>query len=215
MENLLNTIRQKRSFTKRDREQPGRLPGLKPVAIIDIGSNSVRLVVYEGLIRVPTQLFNEKEMCELGRVVAETGDIDEASIAHTCEVLARFRLLCKEMKVAAVYPIATAAARDARNSAEFITRASRALGSPIRLISGAEEARLAALGVISGFWHAEGIVGDMGGGSLELLQTDHDEPRDGITLPLGALNLRAASGNNIAKAREVAARELEKVSFLA
>ena len=92
----------------------GRLPGAKPTAIVDIGSNSVRLVAYEGLTRAPTPIFNEKTLCGLGKGVATTGALAEEGVARALEALRRFRKLCEFMQIEDVRPVATAARQRGR-----------------------------------------------------------------------------------------------------
>lgn len=159
-----------------------------PVGIIDIGSNSVRFVAYGGSERVPSMLFNEKVMAGLGRGLAETGELSQPAMDVAIEALARFRVLAKEMKLAKVHAVATAAVRDASNSREFMTRARKA-GIEPRIIPGEEEARLSALGVISAIPHARGVVADLGGGSLELTPIADGKPGEGVSLPIGVLRL--------------------------
>src|SRR3954447_19744008 len=118
------------------------------VAIVDIGSNSVRLVVYQQISRAPSVLFNEKTASGLGRGVATTGLLPREGVASALAALARFRALCRIMRVDDLRAIATAAARDARNGPEFLADAEAALGAPVELLYGAGEARLAALGVV-------------------------------------------------------------------
>jgi exopolyphosphatase / guanosine-5'-triphosphate,3'-diphosphate pyrophosphatase len=129
----------------------GRLSFGAPVAIVDIGSNSVRLVVYEHLSRSPTPIFNEKEMAGLGRGVASSGELAIDAVEKALKALQRFRILWEAMDVRDVRVIATAAARYARNGPAFIEQAEAICGRPIELISGDREANLSALGVISGF----------------------------------------------------------------
>jgi len=178
----------------------GRLPALKPVAIIDIGSNSVRLVAYEGRTRSPAALFNEKALCGLGRGVASTGKMDKAAVASALAALQRFRGLCDVMQIDDVHVLATAAVRDASNGERFIQKAEEILRRPVSLLAGAREAELSALGVASGFWKPDGVVGDMGGGSLELVEIVHGALRPGLSLRLGGLALQDASGASLKKA---------------
>src|SRR5580658_4605118 len=147
----------------------GRLDHGPPIAVIDIGSNSVRLVVYEGMVRSPTELFNEKALCGLGREVQSTGLLAADAVEHALATLKRFRALCDRMGVQKTFAIATAACRDAKNGRAFIRFAERILKTGIDVLSGAREAELTALGVISGVHRADGVVGDLGGGSLELV----------------------------------------------
>ena len=147
----------------------GRLQDRRPISIIDIGSNSIRLVVYEGIARSPTVLFNEKMLAGLGRGIVTTGKLDSEAVTRSMEEFRRFRALSEQAGAKDLHVIATAAAREAENGPDFIHRAEAVLGTKIRVLSGREEARYSALGVISGFHPANGVAGDLGGGSLELV----------------------------------------------
>jgi exopolyphosphatase / guanosine-5'-triphosphate,3'-diphosphate pyrophosphatase len=175
----------------------------RPVAVVDIGSNSVRLVVYDGLRRSPTPFFNEKILCGLGKGIAITGSLNEAATVRAIAALKRFRALSKQMKCEEVFAVATAAAREASNGKDFIEEAEKALGAKIHILTGKEEARYAALGVIAGIPEADGIVGDLGGGSLELIDVRDGQLFDGVTLPLGPLRLIDMSGDNMVRARKL------------
>src|SRR5258708_55908 len=167
----------------------GRIDNGPPVAVIDIGSNSVRLVVYEGLTRSLTPIFNEKVLAGLGREVLTTGLLAADAVDKALAALTRFRALCDAMSVGKVLAIATAACRDARNGPAFIVQAAKACGAPIDVLSGKREAELSALGIISGFHKPDGIVGDLGGGSLELTDVRGHRAQSGGTPPLGGLAL--------------------------
>jgi exopolyphosphatase/guanosine-5'-triphosphate,3'-diphosphate pyrophosphatase len=164
--------------------EPGR------TAIIDIGSNSIRLVVYQGSARLPATLFNEKVLAGLGRSLNETGAIDAAALAMARVALARFALLAREMQVSELRTVATAAVRDASNGQELID-AAEAMGLEVELLSGEEEATAAGLGVLSAIPEADGIVGDLGGGSLELVRVVAGTITDRLSLPLGVLRVGA------------------------
>ncbi|CAM5767739.1 exopolyphosphatase [Labrys miyagiensis] len=192
----------------------GRICQGPPIATIDIGSNSVRLVVYEGLTRSPTSIFNEKVLAGLGRGVMMTRRLDPAAVAKAYAALVRFRALCDTMGVKELYVLATAAARDADDGEEFIARASEICRTQIEVISGKREARLSAYGVISGFHMPDGVVGDMGGGSLELIDVHGHRAGAGMTTPLGGLALQDASVQNIRKASKIAQDWLEKAEPL-
>ena len=187
----------------------GRLSFGDTIAIIDIGSNSVRLVVYEMLARAPAQVFNEKEMAGLGRQVATTGRLAPEAVAKALDALVRFRILCAAMKVGTLRVIATAAARDASNGPEFIAQAEKAIGQPIELISGSREAYLSGLGVISGFAEPRGVVGDLGGGSLELITVEGDEVGQGVSLPIGGLALMDKSMGQLKIAERIVREQLD------
>jgi exopolyphosphatase/guanosine-5'-triphosphate,3'-diphosphate pyrophosphatase len=159
-----------------------------PVGIIDIGSNSVRFVAYGGTERVPSVLFNEKLMAALGRGVARNGKLDDQAMELTLRALARFRQLAKEMGLKRLHTVATAAIRDASNGKAFLKQITE-IGLKPRLISGDEEAELAGLGVVSAIPQANGVVADLGGGSLELIGAARGAVGEGVTLPLGVLRL--------------------------
>jgi exopolyphosphatase / guanosine-5'-triphosphate,3'-diphosphate pyrophosphatase len=178
-------------------------PKYRPVAVVDIGSNSVRLVVYDGLRRSPTPVFNEKILCGLGKGIAITGKLDASGVVRAIAGLKRFKALTRQIGCDQVFAVATAAAREAENGEAFIKDAEKALGSDIHVLTGKEEARYAALGVIAGVPDADGVVGDLGGGSLELIDVREGKLFDGITLPLGPLRLIDMSGDNMNRARKI------------
>lgn len=159
-------------------------------AIIDIGSNSIRLVVYDGAARLPAILFNEKVMAGLGRSLAETGAIDKASLTVATTALARFASLAREMDVDSIRTVATAAVREASNGGELLAIA-RSIGLDVELLSGEAEALGAGYGVLSGIPEADGIVGDLGGGSLELVRVVAGTVTDRVSFPLGVLRIGA------------------------
>ena len=158
-------------------------------AIIDIGSNSVRLVVYNGPKRAPAVLFNEKVMAGLGAGLAETGRLSDSAMALSLTALRRFKMLVSEMSVSHLRVVATAAARDASNARAFLNDIA-AIGLNVEVLSGDEEARAAGFGVISAIPEADGIVGDLGGGSLELIRIRNGAVHECVSLPLGVLRLR-------------------------
>jgi exopolyphosphatase/guanosine-5'-triphosphate,3'-diphosphate pyrophosphatase len=197
-------------------EQPARsrLDHGPPVAVIDIGSNSVRLVVYEGLARSPTPIFNEKLLAGLGRQVQTTGLLAPDAVRAALHALGRFRALCDTLQVRHVFGIATAACRDARNGAAFIAEAERICRIRIDILSGRREAELAALGVVSGVHEPDGLTGDLGGGSLELIALRGSKTRRGLTLPLGGLALKDSSGASRKRAERIVDRALSGVPLL-
>ncbi len=192
----------------------GRLDLGPPVAVIDIGSNSVRLIIYEGLTRSPTPLFNEKVLAGLGRQVQSTGLLPADAVDKALAALGRFRALCDTVGVANLWGLATAACRDANNGRAFIAEAERICGTKIDVLSGKREAKYAALGVISGIHHPDGIVGDLGGGSLELVDVRARRIREGVTLPLGGLALQDISSKSLKKADKFVKKALADVPEL-
>ena len=184
------------------------------VAVIDIGSNSVRLVVYERMARSLISVFNEKTLCGLGREVQSTGLLAPDAVDKALTSLKRFHALCKIQKVGRVYAIATAACRDATNGPDFIAKAERICGTRIEILSGPREAKLSALGVVSGIHKPDGIVGDLGGGSLELVDVRGHQVRGGVTLPLGSLALQDLSHKSLKRAERIVKNELSEVARL-
>ncbi len=159
-------------------------------AIVDIGSNSIRLVVFGGAPRAPVVLYNEKIMAGLGNGVVGTGTLDPATVATALAGLTRFAALLGRMELDSLQVVATAAVREASDGAEFI-QAVRALGLPAMLLDGDAEAIASGYGVISGLPQADGIAADMGGGSLELVRVSGGEVGQRASFPLGSLRVAA------------------------
>ena len=157
-------------------------------AIIDIGSNSIRLVVYDGPRRIPFVLFNEKVMAGLGAELGQTGLIAQDAMARGLAALERFGRLSMEMAADDILVVATAAVRDAGNGQEFIDRAAE-LGLAVRVLSGQEEGIASAHGLLSGMPDADGIMGDLGGGSLELVRISDGKVGAAVSLPLGVFRI--------------------------
>ncbi|WP_121117006.1 Ppx/GppA family phosphatase [Croceibacterium ferulae] len=159
-------------------------------AVIDIGSNTVRLVVYAGSVRAPEVFLNEKVSARLGQDLSSTGLMPEAAMQSALTMLARFATILADLDIQDVQTVATAAVRDARNGPEFLARVTE-LGLSPRLLSGREEAQTSAMGVIGAFPGATGTVADLGGGSLELVRIGEGQSHGGTSLPLGTLRLPA------------------------
>ena len=193
-------------------DRPGSDSGQR-VGVVDIGSNSIRLVVFDGLQRGAIPVVNEKELCGLGLGLARNGRLSDAAMACTQASVARMTRLAEAMGVTRLDFLATAAVRDARNGPKFAAALERTAGQPVRVIDAAEEARLSSLGVVSGFVGANGIMGDMGGGSLELAAIKGDRIGDYTTLPLGALRLIDRGGVS-KSARLRIDRKLDGVEWL-
>lgn len=187
---------------------------LEPLAVIDIGSNSVRLVVYDGLVRSPTPIFNEKVLCGLGRSLASTGKLGQEGITRALAALARFQAVCRILGVKSINAVATAAVRDASDGQEFISRSEAVLRARVQTLTGDEEARYAAYGILMGFNEPDGLAGDLGGGSLELINIEGAQLRQATTLPLGGLRLIDVSGGNLDRAIELADARIDQVPWL-
>jgi len=166
------------------------------------------------LTRAPTPIFNEKVLAGLGRQVQTTGLLAQDAINKALEALQRFRALCDILHVRRIWAIATAACRDARNGASFIRQAERICRTPITVLSGKREANLTAFGVISGMYKPDGIVGDLGGGSLELVDVHGMRVRSGLTLPLGGLALQDIAGKSIKRAEQFVEDTIHDVDML-
>ena len=176
-----------------DRDRPGP-PGR--IAVVDLGSNSLRLVVFDRLGTTLTPLLNEKVMCSLGRGIARTGRLNPDGTALALDNLQRFVALARALSADHLAIIATAAVREAGDGRAFAAEAERSCGVPVRIIAGTEEARLSAAGVLAGIRGANGVVADLGGGSVELVPVDAGAGAAGvpaigagISLPIGALRL--------------------------
>jgi exopolyphosphatase/guanosine-5'-triphosphate,3'-diphosphate pyrophosphatase len=187
---------------------------LEPVAVIDIGSHSVRLVVYEGAVRSPAPLFNEKVPCGLGRNLATTGRLNEEGVQRAIVALARFRGITHNLQVRNVTAVATAAVREASNGPAFIDAAEATLGFSVQLLSGDREAELAAYGIEMGFRDPNGIAGDLGGGSLELVDIAGGVRRASATLPLGGLRLQDEAGRRLDRALEIVDEHVGRLPWL-
>lgn len=185
-----------------------------PIAIVDIGSNSVRLVTYEAVTRTPAILHNEKSICGIGRNMVTTHRLHAAGIEMALGALSRFRLLADSFGIRHRLAVATAAARDATNGPEFIAAAQAAWGSPIRVLSGEEEARVAAEGVLAGIPDAAGLAGDLGGGSLDMVTLSEGTTGAAMTLPFGPLRLMDAARHDPERARAIVDSGLKDLDVL-
>lgn len=173
----------------------------RQAAVIDIGSNSVRLVVYRVDGRALWTIFNEKALAGLGRDLPATGRLSPEGVETAIASLRRFRAVLDGWHPSDMHVVATAAVRDAADGPAFLRRIRQEIGLTVRLLSGEEEARYAALGVIAGQPDAEGVVGDMGGASLELVRLEHGAPDAGVTLPLGPFSLGAPGPLSVERVR--------------
>lgn len=171
------------------------------VGVIDIGSNSVRFVVYDGLKRVPRQLFNEKTSCGLGHGVAETGKLDKDAKEKTRRCMRRYMHLARTIGLKSLYAVATAALRDASDGREFVRELEKENKLKIDIISGEREAYLAAQGIIASMHQPDGVAADLGGGSLELVELADTAITHQKTMPLGTLRILDECGSDPDKMR--------------
>src|ERR1700692_683679 len=178
---------------------PDPLAAAERIGVIDLGSNSLRLVVFERLGAAVFPLFNEKVMCGLGRGISSTGRLNPEGVALALVNLRRFVAFAHAIAVDHLAVLATAAVRDASDGEAFAAEVERQCRVPVKIIDGAEEARLSAAGVLAGIPDADGIVADLGGGSVELvgvrpagllaINDATGQVGRGISLPLGPLRL--------------------------
>jgi exopolyphosphatase / guanosine-5'-triphosphate,3'-diphosphate pyrophosphatase len=185
-------------------------------AVVDLGSNSVRLVVYEGRCRNPVAIFNEKAVLRLGRGLQATERLNEEGMDQAFTVMHRYHAVARAMGAHPFEVLATAAVRDATNGPAFVARLqARMPGVPIRVLSGLQEAEYSAMGVLCGIPSADGILADIGGGSLELVRLDKGTRGASHTLSLGAIRLAERAGGDPVRARAIADADLATVPWLA
>jgi exopolyphosphatase/guanosine-5'-triphosphate,3'-diphosphate pyrophosphatase len=178
---------------------------LKRVGVVDVGSNSVRMVVFDGAARSPAYFFNEKIMCALGAGMSETGRLNPEGRTRALAAIKRFQMLGQGMHTGPLTAVATAAVRDAEDGPEFCAEVEAETGLRIYVVDGQEEARLSAQGVLLGWPGSYGLVCDIGGSSMELAVIEDGEVRNCVTSALGPLKLRDMSGG--VKARKALIRD--------
>ncbi len=189
---------------------------LRRSAVVDLGSNSVRLVVFEGRGRNPVAIFNEKAVLRLGRGLQETGLLNAEAMEQAATVMNRYHTIARAMHADPFEVLGTAAVRDAVNGPLFVAALERRLpGVPIRVLSGEEEAALSASGVLCGIPEADGVLADIGGGSLEMVNLARGARQQAETLRLGVIRLAERAGGDLARARAIADTELGAVGWLA
>ncbi|MEL6571566.1 MAG: Ppx/GppA family phosphatase [Pseudomonadota bacterium] len=182
--------------------------GLGRVGVIDVGSNSVRLVVFDGAARSPAYFYNEKIMCALGAGLSETGLLNPVGRDRALSAIRRFAGLADSMGIAPLTAVATAAVREAKDGQDFRDEVERETGVKIWIIDGQEEARLSAQGVLLGWPGSYGLVCDIGGSSLELADLAEGRVGHRVTSPLGPLKLKEIKGGR--RAIKAHVREIVK-----
>ncbi|OYU18388.1 MAG: exopolyphosphatase [Rhodobacteraceae bacterium PARR1] len=182
---------------------------LSRVGVVDVGSNSVRMVVFDGAARSPAYFFNEKIMCGLGKGLAETGRLNPEGRIRALAALKRFALLAEGMDTGPLTVVATAATREASDGPDFQAEVLRETGLKLWVIDGDEEARLSAQGVLLGWPDAKGIVCDIGGNSMELARIGDGQVGKRVSTPLGPFRLQQIEGGAV-KRKAVIDRVLRK-----
>lgn len=181
----------------------GDVPHEGRIGVIDIGSNSIRLVIYDALKRTPLPLFNEKILCGLGKNLASTGKLNPQGVELARACMRRFLALVRIMDVVELQILATAAVRDAEDGAQFVEQLEQEHRINIHVISGKKEAKLAAMGIFSSIHNPQGLAADMGGGSIELISLDSGMTREQTTLPIGPLRVMDLARGEKEKMRKI------------
>ncbi len=184
------------------------------VAVVDIGSNSVRLVVYDAPTRLPIPMYNEKAQCALGRGLGATGKLNPQGVECALKSVKRFAGLASAMGVETLELVATAAVRDAKDGPDFVGQIKNEIDADILVLSGEDEAKYAALGLLMGVPHADGVIGDLGGGSLDLVGLDNGTFTHSATFPFGHILLSEAAEGNPETARDMVAKAMGKLKWL-
>jgi exopolyphosphatase / guanosine-5'-triphosphate,3'-diphosphate pyrophosphatase len=188
---------------------------LSRVGVVDVGSNSVRMVVFDGAARSPAYFYNEKIMCGLGKGLAQTGRLNPEGKVRAMAALKRFSLLAKGMDISPFTVVATAATREAEDGPAFQAEVLQETGLRLHVIDGGEEARLSAQGVLLGWPDAKGIVCDIGGNSMELARIGDGKVGKRVSTPLGPFRLQQIEGGPKVRKKlidnilEEAAREIK------
>src|SRR5437899_6578166 len=204
--------------------EPNVIPTAGRIAVIDLGSNSLRLVIFERLGGALFPLLNERVLCGLGRGIASTGRLNADGKALALVNLRRFVALARAVGVEHLAVLATAAVRDASDGRAFAAEVEAQCRVPVEIIDGVEEARLSATGVLAGIPEADGLVVDLGGGSVELIRVRASGPSPageigeighGVTLPLGPLRLVELGDSARAVSEETVRALYDSVSLLA
>ena len=192
-----------------------RAPGQRRRAVVDLGSNSVRLVVFEGDSRNPVPIFNEKAVLRLGRGLQSSGRLNDEGTAQALTVMNRYAAIARAMQAEPFEVLATAAVRDAVNGRAFIDLLRHRLpGVAITVLSGEEEAELSAAGLLCGIPDAHGLLADIGGGSLELVRLDRGRRGTARTLRLGVIRLSERAEGDAMRARAIAEADLAAETWL-
>jgi len=191
------------------------LPEAPRCAVVDLGSNSVRLVVFEGRTRNPMAIFNEKAVLRLGRGLQSTGQLNPEAVAQAVTVMNRYYAIARAMRADPFEVLATAAVRDAENGAALIeTLRERMPHVPITVVSGQQEAELSAAGVLCGIPDADGVLADIGGGSMEVVRLLAGQRGQAQTTRLGVIRLAERAGGVPMRARPLVEADLAEVRWL-
>lgn len=184
-------------------------------AVVDLGSNSVRLVVFEGDSRTPSAIFNEKAVLRLGKGLQGTGQLDPAGLGQAVVVMRRYHAIAHAMRATPFEVLATAAVRDASNGPAFVEQLRGLMpDAQFHILSGNEEASLSAQGLLCGIPEADGILADIGGGSLELVRIVAGRMGESVSLKLGLIRLAERAGGDPVQARAIAEADIAGVPWI-
>lgn len=186
----------------------------KRVAIVDIGSNSVRMIVYHGTKRIPLPLFNEKYMCALGKGIVKTGKLNPKGVVEAKAAIARFVLMARRMEVESLDILATAAVRDASDGMDFVQAIEQAHGVKVQVLSGERESELGAKGILTSIHEPLGLAADLGGGSMEVAQIERTRVGKVASLHLGSLRMLEESDGKASAIEKLIEKKLAEVSWL-
>lgn len=181
---------------------------LKRVGVVDVGSNSIRLVVFDGAARSPAYFYNEKVMAGLGQGLATTGRLNPEGVVRGMAALKRFATLARGMGIEALTCVATAAVREAEDGPAFHRAVTRRTGLKLMVVDGREEARLSAQGVLLGWPNARGLVCDIGGNSMELAEIADGNVGCRASSPLGPFRLQQVEPKGLKRHIEKIMEEL-------
>lgn len=197
------------------RQTQANLSGMSRRAVVDLGSNSVRLVIFEGDARNPVQIFNEKAVLRLAKGMTRTGQLETGAMEQTETVLRRYAAIVEAMGAQPFEVLATSAVRDAENGPEFVRHLmARMPGIKINVLTGHQEGQLSAEGVLCGIPGADGVLADLGGGSLELVRLDAGRVGQAATIPIGVIRLADRAGGDLLRARAIVTQALEETPFI-
>jgi exopolyphosphatase / guanosine-5'-triphosphate,3'-diphosphate pyrophosphatase len=184
------------------------------IGIIDIGSNSIRMVIYDQQKRSPVPIYNEKVMCALGKGLATSGVLNPEGVELAKQALKRFLALGRNMEITSLHVMATAAVRDAKDGAAFARYLEETYDIDVDIIPGKKEAKLGAYGVCASMYRPQGITGDLGGGSLELVKVDDGHIADHASLLLGSLRMIDESKGDRVKLRKLIEKRFNELKWL-
>jgi len=187
-------------------------------AFVDIGSNSVRLVVFSGPAPDHRRFVDKKVNCRLAEELDRTGRLSPAGVTMAVDAIKGYFSRADSYGVRSLRLVATAAVRDASDGKLFAGQLERQFGVPVRILDGDEEATLSARGILSGLADSpsvKGLAADLGGGSLELAEATGGHRVGRLaSLPLGHIRLAQRAGGNLAVLNDLIAAAFAEISWL-